>query len=75
MEGCLDKRLEEKMQRFDEKLWGSKAMETLDDNKADHGAYLVYLNFALSLHRSLKPESRFAEMNDRITATLIRRYK
>ena len=75
MEDCLDKLLEEKMQRFDEKLWGSKAMETLDSDKADHGAYLAYLNFALSLHRSLKPESRFAETNDRVTETLIRRYK
>ena len=75
MEGCLDKLLEENMQRFDEKLWGSKAMETLDSDKADHGAYLAYLNFALSLHRSLKPESRFAETNDRITSTLVRRFK
>ena len=75
MEDCLDKLLEERMQRFDEKLWGSKAMETLDDDKADHGAYLAYLNFALSLHRSLKPESRFAETNDRVTATLMRRYE
>ena len=75
MEGCLDKLLEERMQKFDEKLWGSKAMETLDSDKADHGAYLAYLNFALSLHRSLKPESRFAETNDRITATLMRRYE
>jgi len=75
MEDCLDKLLEEEMQRFDEKLWGSKAMETLDSDKADHGAYLAYLNFALSLHRSLKPKSRFAETNDRITATLIRRFE
>ena len=75
MEDCLDKLLEENMQRFDEKLWGSKAMETLDSDNADHGAYLAYLNFTLSLHRSLKPESRFAETNDRITKTLIRRYE
>ena len=75
MESCLDKLLEERMQRFDEKLWGSKAMETLDDDKADHGAYLAYLNFALSLHRSLKPDSRFAETNDRVTETLMRRYE
>ena len=73
METCLDKLLEDRMQRFDEKLWGSKAMETLDSDKEHHGAYLAYLNFALSLHRTLKPESRFAELNDRITATLIRR--
>ena len=75
MEGCLDKLLEDKMQAFDEKLWGSKAMETLDDDSEDHGAYLAYLNFALSLHRYLKPESRFAETNDRVTATLMRRYE
>ena len=75
MESCLDKLLEERMQRFDEKLWGSKAMETLDSDTEDHGAYLAYLNFTLSLHRSLKPDSRFAETNDRVTATLMRRYE
>ena len=73
MEKCIDKLLEEKMQRFDEKLWGNKAMETLDSDTEHHGAYLAYLNFVLSLHRTLKPESRFASKNDLITGTLIRR--
>ena len=73
MEVCLDHLLKDEMQRFDEKLWGSKAMETLDKDSEHHGAYLAYLNFALSLHRTLKPDSRFAETNDRVTETLIRR--
>ena len=73
MENCLDHLLQDEMQRFDEKLWGSKAMETLDRDSEHHGAYLAYLNFALSLHRTLKPESRFAETNDRVTEALIRR--
>lgn len=75
MEKCLDKLLEEDMQRFDEKLWGNKAMETLESDTEHHGAYLAYLNFALSLHRSLKPESRFASTNDLITKTLVRRFE
>jgi len=75
MEGCIEKLLDEKMQRFDEKLWGSKAMETLDSDTAHHGAYLAYLNFVLSLHRTLKPESQFADTNDRITEALTRRYE
>ena len=73
MEKCIDKLLEEDMQRFDEKLWGSKAMETLDSDTEHHGAYLAYLNFVLSLHRTLKPESRFADTNDLITETIVRR--
>jgi len=74
MENCIDKLLEEEMQRFDEKLWGSKAMDTLDSDTEHHGAYLAYLNFVLSLHRTLKPESRFARTNDLITETLVRRF-
>ena len=75
MEKCIDKLLTDDMQRFDEKMWGSKAMETLESDKDHHGAYLAYLNFALSLHRSLNPDSRFAETNDLITETLVRRYE
>ncbi len=74
MEVCIEKLLDENMQRFDEKLWGNKAMETLDSDTDHHGAYLAYLNFVLSLHRTLKPESPFADTNDRITAALTRRY-
>lgn len=75
MEKCIDKLLTDDMQRFDEKLWGNKAMDTLDSDTEHHGAYLAYLNFTLSLHRSLKPESRFAATNDLITQTLARRFE
>ena len=75
MEVCIDKLLDENMQRFDQKLWGSKAMETLGSDTEHHGAYLAYLNFVLSLHRTLKPESKFADTNDRITEALTRRYE
>jgi len=73
MEVSIEKLLDEKMQHFDQKLWGNKAMETLDSDSEHHGAYLAYLNFVLSLHRTLQPESQFAETNDRITETIIRR--
>ena len=75
MENCIEKLLEDEMQRFDQKLWGNKAMETLDSDTEHHGAYLAYLNFVLSLHRTLKPESRFASTNDLITETLVRRFE
>ena len=73
MEQCIETLLKEDMQRFDEKLWGNKAMETLESDTDHHGAYLGYLNFVLSLHRTLKPESRFASTNDLITETIVRR--
>ncbi|BBM87862.1 hypothetical protein [Candidatus Uabimicrobium amorphum] len=73
MEICIEKMLSDKLQLFNEKQWGSKAMDTLDSDVSDHGAYLAYLNVVLSLHRSLKVESRYAKINDRISEALLRR--
>ena len=73
MEKALDKLFAEQTRAFDRSQWGADAIETLDDPAQHHAAYLGYANMALSLHRLLKPESRYAELNDRITAALVAR--
>jgi len=73
MEKALDKLFAKHTRAFDRSQWGADAIETLDDPAQHHAAYLGYANMALSLHRLLKPESRYAELNDRITAALAAR--
>ena len=73
MEKALDKLFAEQTRAFDHRRWGADAIETLDDPAEHHAGYLGYANLALSLHRLLEPESRFAELNDRITAALATR--
>lgn len=71
---CIDQLLTARVRAFDRAAWGSDALDTLDTHEG-HVAYLGYLNLALSLHRQLDPGSRFAALNDRITAALVRRYE
>ena len=73
MEKALDKLFAEQTRAFDRSQWGADAIETLDDPAQHHAAYLGYANMALSLHRLLEPESRYADLNDRITAALVAR--
>ncbi|WP_372368927.1 hypothetical protein [Candidatus Uabimicrobium sp. HlEnr_7] len=75
MEICIEKLLSDELQEFDEEQWNSKAMETLDSDALHHGAYLAYLNFVLSLHRTLKLKSPYAKTNDLITKALVRRIR
>lgn len=72
MERCLDRLLSVDVKAFDVKMWGDDPIDTLAGD-SHHAAYLGYLNLLLSLHRQLAAESRFADLNDRITATLRRR--
>lgn len=61
------------VREFDTVKWhGDNPLESLDSNK-DHAAYLGYLNLLLSFHRLLDKESKYSELNDRITAALARR--
>ena len=74
MEQCVDRLLAEDVKAFDVSMWGNDPIASLDGG-SHHAAYLGYLNLLLSLHRQLVPASRFAELNDRITATLRRRFE
>lgn len=71
LEMSLDQLLSQKVRAFDTQIWDEDALTTLDSGGA-HAAYLGYLNLALGLERSLNPASRFADINDRITAALSR---
>jgi hypothetical protein len=75
MEQCFDKLLSDQVRLFDCAMWGNDPIESLESLKNHHAAYLGYFNLSLSLHRMLVKESKYAELNDRITAALIRRIK
>jgi hypothetical protein len=72
METCIAQMKTPDVQAFDQDVWGEGPLATLDGDQ-HHAAYLGYFNLLLSLHRSLKPQSEFAKLNDDITAALVRR--
>ena len=72
MEECIEQILSERVKAFDRERWQDDPIESLDSG-SDHAAYLGYLNLMMSLHRLLKPESEYSELNDRITEALVRR--
>ena len=74
-EHAIDRMLSAEVRAFDTKIWrGEDALESLDGPNG-HGAYLGYMNLVLAVHRRVVPDSRFAELNDRITAALARRLR
>lgn len=72
MEKCISLILSPAVREFDRQSWQSDPVDSLDTDH-DHAAYLGYFNLLLSLHRMLKGESEYSELNDRITAALARR--
>lgn len=74
MEHCIERILADDVRAFDREMWRNDPLDTLDrDTGHDHAAYLGYFNLLLSFHHQLDPNSRFAPLNDRITAALVRR--
>ncbi len=71
-EHAIDQMLSERARAFDAARWREDPLASLDGPRG-HAAYLGYLNLALSLHRRAVPDSRFADLNDRISAALVRR--
>lgn len=72
---CIEKLIEPRARVFDSDAWGgTDPLRTLNGGD-DHGAFLGYLNLLLSLHRMVDPHSKFAALNDAITATLVRRFR
>lgn len=74
-ERAIDELLSERIRAFDTAKWGEDPLATLETSDKGHAAYLGYLNVALSLHRRVVPGSRHAELNDRISAALVRRLR
>ncbi|MDP2305815.1 MAG: hypothetical protein Q8P18_07285 [Pseudomonadota bacterium] len=72
MERCIDALLSEEGRAFDARKWSVDPLTTLGDDRG-HAAWLGYTNLVLSVHRSLDPRSRFAQVNDALTEALARR--
>lgn len=72
MERCLDRALEPAGHAFDSEAWRESPLTSLDGDNG-HAAFLGYTNLALGLHRQLDPASKYAALNDSITAALVRR--
>jgi len=73
-EKAIDQLLSKKVRSFDAKSWGEDPLDSLD-GPTGHAAYLGYTNLVLALHRRIVPQSRFAELNDRISNALARRLR
>jgi hypothetical protein len=71
-ERAIDELLSERVRAFDTVRWREDPLASLDGPRG-HAAYLGYLNLVLSLHRRVVPDSRFSDLNDRISAALARR--
>ncbi|MCH9686486.1 MAG: hypothetical protein K0V04_33945 [Deltaproteobacteria bacterium] len=75
MEHCIDQLLSERVRVFDRDAWRHDPLEDLGSPRA-HAAYLGYLDLLLGVHRKLDPDSRYADLHDRISdhlAALIER--
>ncbi|MEO6418438.1 MAG: hypothetical protein ABIP39_03480 [Polyangiaceae bacterium] len=72
---CIEKLIEPKARVFERAAWSGTDPLTTLNGADDHGAYLGYLNLVLSMHRLIEPNSKFAPLNDAITATLVRRLR
>ena len=59
------------MRAFDTESWKEDALDALDGDN-DHATYLGYLDLLLGLHRLVSGQNTYADLNDRITAFLIR---
>ncbi|MBN2702852.1 MAG: hypothetical protein JXR23_01440 [Pontiellaceae bacterium] len=72
MEQAIDEMLSDRVRQYDRESWPSDPLDSLDSDDA-HAAYLGYMNLAMSFHCLLVPDSKFSELNDRITQALRRR--
>jgi hypothetical protein len=74
MERAIDGMLSPAGGAFDTTGWGHAALDALETTEG-HGAFLGYTNLVLSLHRRLFPDSKYAALNDSMTAALVRRFE
>jgi len=74
-ERCIEGILSKETRAFDLQSWGSDPIESLDSDASSHIAYLGYLNLLLGMDRRLNQSTKFAPLNDKISAALARRYE
>jgi hypothetical protein len=71
LEQCVERLLSPELNRFGADAWGEQGLAALDSGNGH--AYLGYTNLALSMLRLHQPNNRFAQVNDELTAALVRR--
>lgn len=69
---CIERLMSDDVKAFDREMWNGDPIGSLD-KEGGHAAFLGYFNLLLGLFRELAPETELAELNDRITAALVRR--
>jgi hypothetical protein len=72
VEAAVDELLTAESKAFEVEAWGSDPIASVDSDYG-HAAYLGYLDLLLSLERYVWPDNKHAGLNDRITASLVRR--
>jgi hypothetical protein len=78
MEHCIDAMLDARVLAFDAKAWGGDALTSLEASpgSADdrgHVGLLGYSGLVLALHRTLRPDSRFTAIEEKVIGVLARR--
>ena len=73
MTRCIEVLLKPELRAQHTQQWGVDPIDALADGEGQVG-YLGYLNLALSMLRQIDPETEYADLNDRITAALARRF-
>ena len=76
MEYCIDMMLTPAVKAYDSDVWGEDPIEGVYNNTTKaHGAYLNYLNMALSLHNVVSKRSKYAKLNDLISLHIVKQLK
>ncbi len=70
MEVAIDALLSPSVQAFDARRWGGPPLDFASDRH--HASYRGYAGLVLGLHRSLRPDSRYAATHDALAAALAR---
>ena len=72
MELAIEGMLSDEGRAFDRGKWREDPVENLKSGRG-HAAWLGYTNLALSVHRSLVPDSKYSALNDKLTEAIARR--
>lgn len=72
MDRAIDALMSDHGRAFDRGKWREDPLETLGSGKG-HAAWLGYTNLALSLHRQLVPDSKWAALNDQLSDAIAAR--
>lgn len=72
VETAVDQLLTPASKAFEVEAWGTDPIASLDSDYG-HAAYLGYMDLLLSLERYVWPDNKHAALNDRVTASLVRR--